>query len=169
MCARRLAEGERDKISGTVRCAVRCELRPAQMFLGWRQVIQVSPRWGEGTPPYRLFYCSLLTTKCSVGNGLDRSGAVLYPLQWDLAQGPLTGRRGRRPLQICFYLISKLSLSQNLYYLKFLRFLLFKEGTKSPVKPHSTFKMVTLTGASSMALRQAGPKGSAAARVPSHR
>ena len=30
-------------------------------------------------------------------------------------------------------------------------------------------EIVTLTGASSMALRQAGPKGSAAARVPSHR
>ena len=44
---------------------------PAQMFLGWRQVIQVSPRRGEGTPPYRIFIGLPNVINCSVGNGLS--------------------------------------------------------------------------------------------------
>ena len=36
-------------------------------------------RRGEGTPPYRLSFMSVTHHKYSVGNGLDRSGALGTP------------------------------------------------------------------------------------------
>ena len=40
----------------------------------------VSPRRGEGTPPYRCFVGLQHIIKCSVRNGLDRSLQIVFQL-----------------------------------------------------------------------------------------
>ena len=60
-----------------VNCATHAaRLVPYKSFAAFGTVGKVSPRRGEGPPPYSLFYCSLLIIKYSVGNGLDRSETV---------------------------------------------------------------------------------------------
>ena len=49
---------------------------PYKLFAAFALIGKVSPRRGEGTPPYRAFFGWQHITKYSVGNGLDRSGAV---------------------------------------------------------------------------------------------
>ena len=51
---------------------------PYKLFAAFVVTRKVSPRRGEGTPPYQPFYCLYPPIKCSVGNGLDRSGCSPY-------------------------------------------------------------------------------------------
>ena len=77
--------------AGIVRCCLkyifsarhtgRCKHRPLQTIYRFAANIYASPRRGEGTPPYHLFYCWLPTIKCSVGNGpnFSESPQTMHP------------------------------------------------------------------------------------------
>ena len=59
------------QVSGTMRAS-----SPTNYLQCLSQPAKVSPRQGEGTPPYRTFVGLQRVIKSSVGNGFDRSGPL---------------------------------------------------------------------------------------------
>ena len=78
----------------SARHAGRCKHRPLQTIYRFAANIYASPRRGEGTPPYHLFYCWLPTIKCSVGNGpnLSESPQTMHPKKPKYGEHPERSR-----------------------------------------------------------------------------
>ena len=72
----------------------------------------VSPRRGEGTPPYRCFVGLQHIIKCSVRNGLDRSLQIVFQLV-PISIKPTSKRRTTR-----WFCVIRLYLSFVFYYTK---------------------------------------------------
>ena len=62
-----------NEISGKARKRDDASIVPYKSFATFTADGKVSPRRGEGTPPYKLFIRWQRMINCSVGNGLDRS------------------------------------------------------------------------------------------------